>query len=655
MTRTTDALTEATTLIAILRRIPRGRWISSSELAQRLSDDGVDVPTRRLQRALSSLVLSSDMNVEVDKTTKPYRYRRGPDVSDLATTRLTPREALTLRLCEEHLKHQLPPYIARGMASLFDAAKDVLHEDARSEKARAWLNKVAFVSPALPVVPPAIDGKVFETVSEALFRGSLIEIKYVNTQGHETVGTVSPLGLVQQDSRLYLVCVFENYDDVRHLALHRMKRAHLLERQARRPEGFSLEAYVTSRHFNYSNGQKIELIVEFTSDVTARNLRETPFRAEQELTKLPDGWRLRAVLDDTPAVDGWLAMWRDAAGIRLVEKRAWLDPMPGDAAADAAFRTASSGEAAGAADPALPAQAEPSRKPVVIVGGAGGMGKILQAFFRRHGHPVRILERDDWPRAREILAGAGIVVVSVPIDVTIAVIKQLGPLLDPDTLLCDVTSVKRAPVEAMLKAHTGPVLGMHPMFGPDVVDLARQVFVYVRARCPEASEELRRDLLSEDVSVVECSAADHDRSMSIIQALRHFTTYAYGVFLSKIRPDLRQILALSSPIYRLELEMVGRLFAQDPRLYADIVLSSEANADIIRAYVESLAPELDMVLRRDRDAFISRFMTARGWFGGWADTAMKESGRMLALVQAERRRQAEALKSGKTAQEKPQG
>lgn len=171
MTRTTDALTEATTLIAILRRIPRGRWISSSELAQRLSDDGVDVPTRRLQRALSSLVLSSDMNVEVDKTTKPYRYRRGPDVSDLATTRLTPREALTLRLCEEHLKHQLPPYIARGMASLFDAAKDVLHEDARSEKARAWLNKVAFVSPALPVVPPAIDGKVFETVSEALFRG----------------------------------------------------------------------------------------------------------------------------------------------------------------------------------------------------------------------------------------------------------------------------------------------------------------------------------------------------------------------------------------------------------------------------------------------------------------------------------------------------
>lgn len=289
-----------------------------------------------------------------------------------------------------------------------------------------------------------------------------------------------------------------------------------------------------------------------------------------------------------------------------------------------------------------------SRKPVVIVGGAGGMGKILSAFFRRHGHPVRILERDDWPRARKILAGAGIVVVSVPIDVTIPVIEKLEPLLDPNTLLCDVTSVKRAPVEAMVKHHAGPVLGMHPMFGPDVVDLARQVFVCVPARDPAASMQIREDLLSEDVLVVECAAEEHDRAMSIIQALRHFTTYAYGVFLSKIRPELRQILALSSPIYRLELEMVGRLFAQDPRLYADIVLSSDTNAELIRAYVESLAPELDMVLRRDRDAFISRFMTARAYFGDWAETAMKESGRMLALVQAERRRMAEAKKAQKT-------
>ena len=163
MTRTTDALTEATTLIAILRRIPRGRWISSSELAQRLSDDGVDVPTRRLQRALlvpRPLLRHERRSRQDDEALPvPARARR----LDLATTRLTPREALTLRLCEEHLKHQLPPYIARGWPRSSTRRRTSFTKTPGAKKARAWLNKVAFVSPALPVVPPAIDGKVFET------------------------------------------------------------------------------------------------------------------------------------------------------------------------------------------------------------------------------------------------------------------------------------------------------------------------------------------------------------------------------------------------------------------------------------------------------------------------------------------------------------
>lgn len=47
--------------------------------------------------------------------------------------------------------------------------------------------------------------------------------------------------------------------------------------------------------------------------------------------------------------------------------------------------------------------------------------------------------------------------------------------------------------------------------------------------------------------------------MSIIQALRHFSTYGYGNFLSEIAPNLDKLKDLSSPIYRLELMMVGRL------------------------------------------------------------------------------------------------
>lgn len=50
--------------------------------------------------------------------------------------------------------------------------------------------------------------------------------------------------------------------------------------------------------------------------------------------------------------------------------------------------------------------------------------------------------------------------------------------------------------------------------------------------------------------------------MAFIQALRHFATFAYGLHLAEENVQLEQLLALSSPIYRLELAMVGRLFAQ---------------------------------------------------------------------------------------------
>ena len=284
----------------------------------------------------------------------------------------------------------------------------------------------------------------------------------------------------------------------------------------------------------------------------------------------------------------------------------------------------------------LASSADAAKPPVVLVGGAGGMGRILQRLFTADGREVRILEKDDWDRAEEILRGAKLVVVSVPIDVTTDVIARLGPMMDADAVLSDVTSVKRAPVEAMLAAHAGPVAGLHPMFGPDVASLERQVFVYVPARNPEASAWLEELLRKEGASVVTTSVDEHDHAMGIIQALRHFTTYAYGVFLAELHPDLSQIMAMSSPIYRLELEMVGRLFAQDPHLYADIIMANDDNARLIRAYVESLAPELELVLRGDRKAFIERFGRARDYFGTLAYDFMKESGRMLAAVQSER-------------------
>ncbi len=273
---------------------------------------------------------------------------------------------------------------------------------------------------------------------------------------------------------------------------------------------------------------------------------------------------------------------------------------------------------------------------VVIIGGNGGMGKIFTRYFEASGYKVISFGHRGWDQAAEHFKNAKIVMVTVPIDITEKILDQAAPYLREDMLLCDLTSVKGPVVRKMLSVHRGPVIGLHPMFGPDVPNLVKQVVVTVSARFPERTAFLRKQLALWGARVTECGADEHDKAMSIIQALRHFTTYAYGVFLASLHPDLHRILELSSPIYRLELMLVGRLFAQDPRLYADIIMSSQRNRDLVSSYMEALKPELDVILKSDAAAFEQRFLKAREYFGPYAERFLKESGSLLAKLQDER-------------------
>ncbi|MEX9870776.1 bifunctional chorismate mutase/prephenate dehydrogenase [Providencia huaxiensis] len=270
----------------------------------------------------------------------------------------------------------------------------------------------------------------------------------------------------------------------------------------------------------------------------------------------------------------------------------------------------------------------PSAGPIVIVGGDGKMGRLFHRLLNLSGYQVKTLNEGDWPQAESIVAGASIVMISVPIHLTVQVINQL-PKLDKSTVLMDIASIKQQPLEAMLAAHDGPVLGLHPMFGPDIGSVAKQVFAYCNGRGSESYQWFLEQLLVWGARLKETSAEEHDKNMSFIQALRHFTTFTYGRNLAEENIDLQQLLDLSSPIYRLELAMVGRLFAQDPQLYADIIMSSNENVELIRRYHQLLGDSIALLENKDKTEFIRQFNQVSQWFGEDAHHFMKESQSLL--------------------------
>ncbi len=266
----------------------------------------------------------------------------------------------------------------------------------------------------------------------------------------------------------------------------------------------------------------------------------------------------------------------------------------------------------------------PELRPVVIVGGGGQMGGLFEKMLSLSGYQVRILEKDDWDRAPEILNDAGMVIISVPIHITEQTIARLPPLPE-DCVLVDLASVKSGPLEAMLAAHPGPVLGLHPMFGPDCGSLAKQVVVYCDGRQPEAYQWFLEQIQVWGALLHGSSAVEHDENMAFIQALRHFATFAYGFHLSKENVQLEQLLALSSPIYRLELAMIGRLFAQDPQLYADIIMSSDNNVALIKRYYQRFGEAIKLLEEDNKQPFIDNFTHVADWFGDYAKRFQNES------------------------------
>ena len=92
---------------------------------------------------------------------------------------------------------------------------------------------------------------------------------------------------------------------------------------------------------------------------------------------------------------------------------------------------------------------------------------------------------------------------------------------------------QNGPLQAMLAAHTGPVLGLHPMFGPDSGSPAKQVVVYCDGRQPEAYQWFLEQIQVWGARLHRISAVEHDQNMAFIQALRHFATFAYGLHLAE--------------------------------------------------------------------------------------------------------------------------
>jgi len=287
------------------------------------------------------------------------------------------------------------------------------------------------------------------------------------------------------------------------------------------------------------------------------------------------------------------------------------------------------------------------RMRVAILGGAGGMGQWFAAFFRDNGAEVKIVDKSAKTEAIaeeigvqflntdisglpdesqiESIVDTDVLLLAVPIDLTGAVIERVGPKMRDGSLLMDITSVKKVPVELMRRVTNAgvEVLGSHPLYGPSAKSMRGQTVIFAPVRKGTLYERVYEMFERNGAKIEILTAEEHDEVMSVIMGLTHFILIAFGVTLKELEFDVEQSRKFMSPMYEIITDFVGRILHQDPRLYALMQTNFEMGA-IHTTFLACAKRLQELVAAGDLDAVMAEMGAAKTHFGD-TDRAMDDS------------------------------
>jgi len=236
---------------------------------------------------------------------------------------------------------------------------------------------------------------------------------------------------------------------------------------------------------------------------------------------------------------------------------------------------------------------------VALIGSRGRMGSMLLERLRGAGI---FASGADQPLAdaglKELCATADIILICVPITAIPEALRALCPHLDGRQILADIASVKMRPMAHMQEAYTGPVVGTHPLFGPDASGELR-VAVCPGMRAGEAHLHLVEELFVRiGCTVFRTTAEAHDEATAYIQGLNFVTSAAYFAALAE-HPECLPFL---TPSFQRRKEAARTMLTENGQLFEALFEANPASQDAVRSYRAflNLAAGGDLSLLRER-------------------------------------------------------
>lgn len=261
---------------------------------------------------------------------------------------------------------------------------------------------------------------------------------------------------------------------------------------------------------------------------------------------------------------------------------------------------------------------------LLVLGGAGDMGRWFQGFSHLLGHRIDIAD----PAMAPLPPAAGryasladvpdldvydAIVVSVPLGRTAAVLEELIELA-PRGLIIEIASIKDdlAPVLERGRAAGLELSSLHPMFGPRKSPYEPLTFVLACAEDPQ-EERLRVEgwIRHPYTHLVPVPFDHHDRLMGWLLGFAHLSGMLFGCALAGSGLGAEELKACASTSYNRQTGAALHVLGEDPDLYFDIQRLNPHRGDVYRAATKALNELVQSVQEDDRERFRAVLSEAR--------------------------------------------
>jgi chorismate mutase / prephenate dehydrogenase len=267
---------------------------------------------------------------------------------------------------------------------------------------------------------------------------------------------------------------------------------------------------------------------------------------------------------------------------------------------------------------------EGSGRRVLVIGGAGHMGRWFVRYLGAQGYTVEIADPNDGPAEvknhrdwRSATLDHELVVIAAPMPATNAILCELAKA-PPKGIVFDVGSLKSPLREGLnaLRAAGGRVCSVHPMFGPDTELLSGRHVIFVDLGAPDATAAARALFEPTMATLVDMDLESHDRLIAYVLGLSHALNIAFFTALAESGEAAPRLATLSSTTFDAQLGVAGKVAAENPDLYFEIQTLNDYGTESLAALLYAVERLRSVVRANDLEGFRALMNRGRTYLQG---------------------------------------